>query len=173
MHRCFLLFTLFLVSCGSFTATESKSGTVAKGWFTDLGRSGTITMKLPDGEVLKGSYSALRANEIVSQSFLTGTASSHTHGSTSFQGTAQSATGVPLATFSGTANTELLSSTTLNAYGITSTSSGHGLARGWLKSTKPGSDLFMEFAVRYGLFGGGFGVGQDNQGRIWKIFLGG
>jgi hypothetical protein len=167
-----LPFVLLLSSCAPFTAVEPTSGAVAKGWFTDRGRSGSITMKMPDGEVLKGQYSALRGNEVVSQSFMMGTATGQATASTQFSGTAVTPYGAPLASFSGSGSTTLLTSSIMNAYGLTSTSSGHGFAQGWMKSTKPGSNLFMEAAVRYGLLGGGFGVAQDNQGRTWKIYLG-
>lgn len=162
-----------LSSCGSFTATHATSGTVAKGFFTDVGRSGSISMKMPDGEVLKGKYSALRENEIVNETFTTTSATIETTEKTQLLGQLNGMNGFPNFNVSGTANSSLLTTAILNSYGITSSSSGYGLAKGWLKSTKPGSSLFMECAVRYGLLGGGFGVAADNQGRVWKIYIGG
>jgi hypothetical protein len=83
-------------SCAPFTATHAPSGTVAKGWFTDRGRSGSITMKMPDGEVLKGQYSALREGEMVVEDFATTTAQIQSTGTTQFSGQVQTG-GLPLA----------------------------------------------------------------------------
>ena len=126
-------------------------------------------MKMPDGEVLKGKYSALRDGELITQSFTNSTARMHTTGTTQFTGQVQGMGRF----FSGTAETSLLTTAILSSYGISSTSSGYGTAKGWLKSTTPGSTLFMEVAVCYGLLGGGFGVAVDHKHRVWKIYIGG
>lgn len=118
-----------------------ETGEVLIGKFTDSpGTNGKARVTMPDGEVLEGTYSAIRGSESVAFGSAFSTVSN----------------GAQI----GTALT----------YGSSYSTGGSGKAYAILKSTKPGSRLMMEIIASYGVLSGhGFGEARTNDGRAYKI----
>lgn len=135
-----LLAALFLTACAhSLQLVEFETGQVLNGEYNELNRTVTVTM--PDGEVLTGKYSAL-------------TNAAVTFGSAFGSGTA----------FSG--NTSATAFGSSFGYGISA--GGQSSAYALLKSEK--SNLMMEILVKYSEWSGhGFGEARTNDGRRYKV----
>jgi len=149
MRKLILVFTLALFATGCITRTatlvEFETGEVIYGKFTDSAATGgKIEITMPNGEVLKGRYSAVRGTDEIS--FSSAVVNVNTFGGG--------------ATYSGTGS----------AIGSQRTVGGQGRAYGLLTSTQPGSKLVMEIIAIYGVLDGhGFGEARTNDGRAYKV----
>lgn len=129
----------------SATLVEFSTGEVIRASFSDSpSTGGTVQVKMPDGEVLSGRYSAVRGTDHVSFS------------SSTMFGTVGSGA----------------SSTSVSGTGFSTgrTVGGQGRAYALLTSDTPGSTLVMEVIVTYGVLDGrGFGEARTNDGRHYKV----
>lgn len=130
----------------TMTLVDMESGQTLKAEFTDTpGTNGTITVTMPDGEVLKGNYTGVREDERFGFTSATATASAH------------SSTGE-------TAHVQ--GSGFSHGYSV----GGQGKAYGLLTSTRPGSSLVMEILATYGVLSGhGYGKARTNDGRFYRV----
>lgn len=171
------IFSLVLLHAGCLSRKAQlanfQTGEVLKARFTDSPfTNGKITVTMPDGEVLKGPYSAIREHD--SFTFRSGTVSANTDvaARTSYTSEAQGQLGN--AHLHGESNGQIDTAARINTTAHTTEQSrtvgGTGRAYALLSSTKPGSKLMMEVIVTYGVLSGhGWGEARCNDGRAYRV----
>jgi hypothetical protein len=141
MKKILLLVVVFLFTGCShkMSFTNFESGTQFEGKYQKIGKS--IEVKMPNGEVLKGTYSNVDNSSMsFGNSFTTGRAYS---GTTTAFGSASS-------------------------FGTGYSIGGAGKAYALLKSTT--SNLMMELIVDYSVWdGSGFGEARTNDGQRFRV----
>jgi hypothetical protein len=173
----YLALGLVLLQAGCITRRAQlanfESGEVIHAKFTDTPlTNGKITVTMPDGEVLKGDYSAIREQDSVtfSSAFVTGSADGNAR--TTYSGQTEGRVGrVPFSTeSSGQIDTTAHVDSSAYATGQSRTIGGTGRAYAIISSTKPGSKLMMEIIASYGVLSGhGWGEARTNDGRKYRV----
>ena len=168
---------LILLQTGCITRRAQlanfESGEVIRAKFTDSPfTNGKITVTMPDGEILKGEYSAIRAQDSMTFSSAFVTASADAKSRTTYSGQTDGRVGnIPFSTESkGQIDTTAHVDSSAHVSGQSRTVGGTGRAYALIPSTKPGSKLMMEVIVTYGVLSGhGWGEARTNDGRKYRV----
>lgn len=134
-----LVALLFAGCVHDITMIEFSTGQPLKAEYNKLNR--TVTVVMPDGEVLTGNYSAVpNASAVFGSSF----------------GSATAVKGASVASASGSSF----------GYGI----AAGGVATAYALLTSQNSNLVMEMMLEYSMWNNhGFGEARTNDGRTYKV----
>jgi len=150
-----------------------EAGEILQAKFTDSPfTNGKITVKMPDGEVLKGNYSAIRGQDSITfgSAFVTGSANVNSRTVYNDQSTYRAGGTTVTGESSGQIDTAARIDSSAYATTQSRTIGGTGKAYAMLPSTKPGSKLMMEVIVTYGVLSGhGWGEARTNDGRKYRV----